>query len=304
MPKTTLAEIKHLIHKNKVKDEQNISAKNSLELTKVSSEEHSPSSDSSSNDTNKNIMIQNQKVRITDISNDNHAMHFFVSEKDKTSIYEEKFLFCSPPGRKPSISPEYEEILWQVEGIFTIKELSQQFNLPAQALYYWAKKNNYQAKNGNISLSISDELQKKLLSQLNTMSMAELAKENNIPYHTLYYWLKKQGLMAKKSSEFSIHIWQELRKKCETSSLKDLVQEYGLSEQTMRSRLKNIGCFPDGKGGFFIINDLISEEIISCYQKNGINETAERFNTTKTAIKSYLKNYTLSGRVRPHPART
>ena len=289
MPKTTLAEIKHLIHKNKAKNEQNILAKNHSGLTKVSLEEYTLSSNLPSNDTNKNIIIQNQNVGITDISSNNHAIHFFVSEKDKTSIHEEKSLFCSPPGRKPSISPEYEEMLWQVEGIFTIKELSQQFNLPAPTLYYWAKKNNYQAKKGNISSSISDELQKKLLSQLNTMSMAELAKENNIPYHTLYYWLKKQGLMAKKSSEFSIHIWQELRKKCETSSLKDLAQEYGLSEQTMRSRLKNIGCFPDGKGGFFIINDLISEEITSCYQKNGIIETSKRFNTTKTAIKSYLR---------------
>lgn len=291
MPKTTLAEIKHLIHKNKAKNKQNISAKNSLELIKVSSEEHSSSSDSSSNDTSKNRITQNQKVRLTDKSNANQAMPFFVSEKDKTAIHEEKSLFCSLPDRKPSISPNYEELLWQVEGTFTIKELSQQFNLPAPILYYWAKKNNYQAKRGNISSSISDELQKKLLSQLNTMSMAELAKKNNLPYHTLYYWLKKQGLTAKKSSEFSIHIWQELRKKCETSSLKDLAQEYGLSEQTMRSRLKNIGCFPDGRGGFFIINDLIREEIISCYQKNGIIETSKKFNTTKTAIKSYLKKY-------------
>lgn len=304
MPKTTLTEIKHLIHKNKAKDEQNISIKNSLEPTKISSEKHNSSFDSSSNDTNKNNITQNQKVGLTDKSNDNQAIDFSVNTKNKAAIHEEKSLFCSLPGQKPSISPEYEKMLWQVEETFTIKELSQQFNLPAPALYYWAKKHNYQAKNGNISSSISDELQEKLLNQLNTMSIAELAKENNIPYHTLYYWLKKQRLTAKKSSEFPTHIQQELRKKCETSSLKILVQEYGLSEQTMRSRLKNIGCFPDGKGSFFIVNDLIDEEIISCYQKNGINETAERFNTTKTAIKSYLKNYTLSGRVRPHPART
>lgn len=182
-------------------------------------------------------------------------------------------------------------MLWQVEGNFTIKELSQQFNLSASALYYWAKKNNYQAKNGNISSTIPDKLQEKLLSQINTMSMAELAKENNLPYHTLYYWLKKQGLTAKKTSKFPIHIQQEIRKKCETSSLKVLAQEYGLSEQTIRSRLKNIGCFPDGKGSFFIVNDLINREIISCYQKNGINETAEKFHTTKVAVKSYLTKY-------------
>ncbi len=291
MPKTTLAEIKHLIHKNKAKNEQNISAENSLELTKVSSEEHSSSSDSSSNDTNKNIITQNQKAGLTDKSNDNQPIDFSVNTKNKATMHGEKSLFCSLPGRKPSISPKYEKMLWQVEETFTIKELSQQFNLPTSALYYWAKKNNYQTKNGNISSSISDELQEKLLSQLNTMSMAELAKENVLPYHTLYYWLKKQGLTAKKSSEFPTHIQQELRKKCQYSSLKDLAQEYGLSEQTMRSRLKNIGCFPDGKGSFFIVNDLIDEEIISCYQKNGINETAERFNTTKTAIKSYLKRY-------------
>ena len=120
MPKTTLAEIKHLIHKNKAKNEQNISAKNHSGLTKVSLKEHTSSSNLPSNDTNKNIIIQNQKVGITNISNDNHAIHFFVSEKDKTSIYEEKSLLCSPPGRKPSISPEYEEMLWQVEVIFKI----------------------------------------------------------------------------------------------------------------------------------------------------------------------------------------
>lgn len=291
MSKTTLVEIKHLIHKNKAKNEQNISAENSLEPTKVSSEEHSSSSDSSPNDTTKNSITQNQKIGLTDKSNDNQAIDFSVNTKNKATIHEEKSLFCSLPGRKPSILPEYEKMLWQVEETFTIKELSQQFNLPASALYYWAKKNNYQAKNGNISSSISDELQEKLLSQLNTMSMAELAKENDLPYHTLYYWLKRQRLTAKKASEFPIHIQQELRKKCQYSSLEDLAQEYGLSEQTMRSRLKNIGCFPDGKGSFFIVNDLIDEEIISCYQKNGINKTAERFNTTKTAIKSYLKRY-------------
>ncbi len=290
MSKTTLAEIKHLIHKSKAKNEQNTLAKNSLELTKVSSEEHNSSSDSSSNDTNKNSITQNQNIGLTDKSNENQAIHFSVSAKDKTDLCKENSLFCSFPGRKPSISPEYEEMLWQVEGVFTIKELSQQFNLPAPVLYYWAKKHNYQTKNGNISSSISDELQEKLLNQLNAMSIAELAKKNNIPYHTLYYWLKRQGLTAKKASEFPIHIQQELRKKCETSSLKILAQEYGLSEQTMRSRLKNIGCFPDGKGSFFIINDLINEEIISCYQKNGITETAKRFNTTKTAIKSYFKS--------------
>lgn len=289
MSKTTLAEIKHLVHRNKSGNEQDISAKNSLELTKVSSEEHSSSSDSSSNDTNKNSITQNQKVGLTDKSNDNQAIDFSVNTENKAAIHEEKSLFYSLPGQKPSISPEYEKMLWQVEGTFTIKELSQQFNLPASALYYWAKKNNYQTKNGNISLSISDELQEKLLNQLNTMSTAELAKENNLPYHTLYYWLKKQGLTAKKASEFPAYIQQELRKKCETSSLKVLAKEYGLSEQTMRSRLKNIGCFPDGKGSFFIVNDLIDEEIISYYQKNGINKTAEKFNTTKNAIKSYLK---------------
>lgn len=289
MSKTTLAEIKHLVHRNKSGNEQDISAKNSLELTKVSSEEHSSSSDSSSNDTNKNSITQNHRVKLTDNSNNNPDINFSVSTKDKTELHEEKSLFCFLPNRKPSISLEYEKMLWKVEGMFTIKELSQRFNLPASTLYYWSKKNNYQAKNGNVSSSISDELQEILLSRLNTMSMAELAKENNLPYHTLYYWLKKQGLTAKKASEFPIHIQQELRKKCQYSSLKDLAQEYGLSEQAMRSRLKNIGCFPDGKGSFLIVNDLIDEEIISCYQKNGINKTAERFNTTKTAIKSYLR---------------
>ena len=46
-----------------------------------------------------------------------------------------------------------------------------------------------------------------------------------------------------------------------TFSLKVLAKEYDLSEQAMRSRLKNIGCFPDGKGSFFIVNDLINDII-------------------------------------------
>lgn len=100
------------------------------------------------------------------------------------------------------------------------------------------------------------------------MNMVELAKKNNIPYHTLYYWLKRQGLIAKKSSEFPIHIQQELRKKCQYSSLKDLAYEYGLSEQTMCSRLKNIGCFPDGKGSFFVVNDLIDKKLYPAFLNN------------------------------------
>ena len=126
------------------------------------------------------------------------------------------------------------------------------------------------------------------------MSIAELAKEHNISYHTLYYWLKKQGFTAKKSSEFPRHIQQELREKCQNTSLKNLAQEYGLSEQTMRSRLKNIGCFPDGKGGFLIIDNLVNKEILSYYQKNGITKTAEKFHTTQTAIKSYLRTFYIS----------
>lgn len=291
MSKTTLSEIKHLICKNKGNNEQNILAEKGIETTKVSLEKHAASSDLPSNNIKENTIIRNQKVELTDKSNDNSDIHFFASVKDKIDIYEGKSLFCPLPGRKPSISPECKKMLMKVEGVFTIKELSQQFNLPASILYYWAKKNNYQTKNGNTSSSISDELQKKLLGQLSTMSIAELAKENNIPYHTLYYWLKKQGLTAKKASEFPIHIQQDLRKKCQNSSLKILAQEYGLSEQTMRYRLKNIGCYPDGKGGFFIVNGLIREEIISCYQKNGIIATSQKFNTTKTAIKSYLKKY-------------
>lgn len=114
MSKTTLVEIKHLIHKNKAKNEQNISAENSLELTKVSSEEHSSSSDSSPNDTTKNNITQNQKVGLTDKSNDNQSIDFSVNTKNKAAIHEEKSLFCSLPERKPSISPEYEKMLWQV----------------------------------------------------------------------------------------------------------------------------------------------------------------------------------------------
>lgn len=94
MPKTTLAEIKHLIHKNKAKNEQNIFEENSLELAKVSFEESSISTTFPSKDTNENIIVQNQKVGITDKSNDNQAIHISVSAKDKTKLHEKKLYFA------------------------------------------------------------------------------------------------------------------------------------------------------------------------------------------------------------------
>lgn len=44
-----------------------------------------------------------------------------------------------------------------------------------------------------------------------------------------------KALTAKNTSEFPKHIQQEIREKYQNYALKDLVQEYGLSEQTMRS---------------------------------------------------------------------
>ena len=121
------------------------------------------------------------------------------------------------------------------------------------------------------------------------MNIADLAKECHLLYHVLYYWIKKQGLCAKKSSAFPKHIQHELREKCHIFSLKELSQDYELSIQTMRSRLKNIGCFSDGQNGFLIVDEITAEEIKFFYDENGINKTAEKFHTTKIAIKSFLK---------------
>ena len=198
--------------------------------------------------------------------------------------------------RTPAITREHEILLKKLEGKFTIKELSDKLNLPLSSLYSWARKHHYQAKNGNIHPSISREVGKKLLEQLNTMSTADLAKEYHLSYHIVYYWLKKQGLCAKKTSAFPEYIQQELREKCHIFSLKELAQNYGLSEQTMRSRLKNIGCFSDGQGGFLIVDESTSEEIKSFYYENDIDKTAVEFHTTKIAIKSFLKKISQNNR--------
>ncbi len=287
MSKTTLEEIKHLIHKNKQKSDKTISVNTNMTLVKTA-EETPLSTPSLSNVKTEPMESQGQNQENNHESLDFQNFYPFINAGNKSALNKEK-ISSYLPRNKPSISSGNEKWLKEVEGKFTIKELSEKLNISTSALYYWAKKNHYHPKSGNMQTSIPGELQDKILKYLNTMSIAELARKYDIPYHTLYYWIKKQRFSTKKASEFPLPIQQELRKKCHTSSLKALSKEYGLSEQTMRSRLKNIGCFSDGKCGFLIVNAFTDKEILSCIKENGIAETAKNFYTTKIAIKSYLK---------------
>ena len=289
MSKTTLEEIKHLIHKNKQKSDKTISVNTNMTLVKTA-EETPLSTPSLSNVKTEPMESQGQNQENNHESLDFQNFYPFINAGNKSALNKEK-ISSYLPRNKPSISSGNEKWLKEVEGKFTIKELSEKLNISTSALYYWAKKNHYHPKSGNMQTSIPGELQDKILKYLNTMSIAELARKYDIPYHTLYYWIKKQRFSTKKASEFPLPIQQELRKKCRTSSLKILAKEYRLSEQTLRSRLKNIGCFSDGQDGFLIVDEVTVEEIKSFYGENGINKTAEKFHTTKIAIKSFLKKY-------------
>ncbi len=289
MGKTTLEEIKHLIHKNKQKSNETISVNANMALAKIA-EETPLSAPSLSNARTEPMESQGQNQGNNHEALDYQNFYPFIDVGNKSALNQEK-ISSYLSKNKPSISPENEKQLKEVEGKFTIKELSEKLNISTSALYYWAKKNHYHPKSGNTQTSIPKKLQDEILKRLNTMSIAELARKYNIPYHTLYYWIKKQRFSTKKASEFPLPIQQELRKKCRTSSLKILAKEYRLSEQTLRSRLKNIGCFSDGQDGFLIVDEVTVEEIKSFYGENGINKTAEKFHTTKIAIKSFLKKY-------------
>ena len=273
MAKTTLKEIKNLVCKNREKFYQDFSiTNNTKQPTPTMKENFTDSYIMSNNESNTSVLVDSILSSENDMIND-------------------IFSYPTISSRSPAISSETEKWLKNVEGKFAIRELSIQLNISAPTLYYWAKKNHYHPKNGSQHSPISYELKEKLLKQLDSMSIAELARIYAIPYHKLYHWIKKHGLTTKKTSEFPPHLQQELRDKCRTFSLKDLAQEYQLTEQTMRSRLQKIGCFSDGKGGFFIVNHLDSDEILHCYQKKGIEETAKNFCTTKIAMKSFLKKY-------------
>lgn len=287
MNKTTLEEIKHLIHKSKQKSDKTISVNTNMALAKIA-EETPLSVPSLSNVRTEPMESQGQNQENNHESLDYQNFYPSIDAGNKSALNKEK-ISSYLSKNKPSISPRNEKWLKEVEGKFTIKELSEKLNISTSVLYYWAKKNHYRPKNGNVQTSIPAELQDEILKHLNTMSIAELARKYNIPYHTLYYWIKNQGTTAKKTSEFPLSIQQELREKCHTSSLKALVKEYGLSEQTMRSRLKDIGCFSDGKGSFLITNIFTDKEILSYIKENDIAETAKKFHTTKIALKSYLK---------------
>lgn len=287
MSKTTLEEIKHLIHKNKQKSDETISVNANMALAKIA-EETPLSTPSLSNVKTEPMESQGQHQGNNHEALDYQNFYPFIDAGNKSALNKEK-ISSYLPKNKPSISPGNEKWLKEVEGKFTIKELSKRLNVSTSVLYYWAKKNHYHPKGGNMQTSIPEELQREILKHLNTMSIAELARKYDIPYHTLYYWMKKQRFPTKKASEFPLPIQQELRKKCRTSSLKVLAKEYGISEQTMRSRLKNIGCFSDGKSGFLIIDTFTNEEILFYYQENGLIKTTIKFHTTKTAIKSILK---------------
>lgn len=306
MNKTTLKDIKNLIHDSKNTHEQTNSTNLIIEspnterpLLNEDYESHNPKSHNPHNPftffTNtKEKALEPQEsetpnITIPQYSSSTNTSPNFNNNTDNKICIRKKDLYLPVKKRKSSITQEKEILLKKFEGEFTIKELADKLNLPASSLYYWAKKNHYQTKNRNSHTSISNELGKKILTQLNTMSIADLAKKYHIPYHVLYYWIKKQGLCTKKSSTFPKHIQRELREKCQIFSLKELAQDYELSIQTMRSRLKNIGCFSDGQDGFLIVDEVTAEEIKSFYGENGINKTAEKFHTTKIAIKSFLK---------------
>mgnify|MGYP002471331628 CR=1 FL=1 len=316
MSKTTLKDIKSLIHESKNTHGQNNSTNPIIKSTNtekhLSNEKQESYTHNSHDHTIHNLNnpltlsadikgkilesqeSETQSINIEPHNSNTNLLLNFNNNTDNIICIKRKNPHNPVKKRKPAITQEHEILLKKLEGKFTIKELSDKLNLPTSSLYSWAKKNHYQVKNGNIHPSISKELGKKLLNQLNTMSIADLAKEYHLSYHVVYYWIKKQGLCTKKSSTFPEHIQQELREKCYIFSLKELAQNYGLSEQTMRSRLKNIGCFSDGQGGFLIVDESTSEEIKSFYYENDIDKTAAKFHTTKTAIKSFLKNKQLN----------
>ena len=196
-----------------------------------------------------------------------------------------------PPRRAPAITPGIEEELKAVEGVFTIRELSDRFHIPAHTLYQWARASGYKAKTGNRVSPISASMQEEILNRLDTVTASDLAKVYGIPYHALYYWMKKEGLAARKVSEFPPAVRKELREKCRTASLKALAREYGLSQQAMRSRLQKMGCFPDGRGGFLVVEGQMAAGIAASYRAHGLDETATAFHTTRTAVKSLLKKY-------------
>ena len=315
MSKTTLKDVKSLIHKSKNTYGQSNSTNPMIKSTNAEkhlSNEKQESYTHNSHDhaihnlnnpltlsaatKGKILEPQESETQNTNIAPHNSNTNLLLNlsnNTDNTICIKRKNPHNPVKKRKPAITQEHEILLKKLEGKFTIKELSDKLNLPTSSLYSWAKKNKYQAKSGNIHTSISRELGKKLLEQLNTMSIADLAKEYHLSYHIVYYWIKKQGLCVKKTAVFPEYIQQELREKCYIFSLKELAQNYGLSEQTMRSRLKNIGCFSDGQGGFLIVDESTSEEIKSFYYENDIDKTAAEFHTTKTAIKSYLKKANL-----------
>ena len=197
--------------------------------------------------------------------------------------------YLRPLPRPFTISPETEQALMAVEGAFTIRELSDKYGIPAQTLYRWARKNHYNYKSGIPHSPLSPKTEQEIRASLPTMSTAQLSKAYGIPYYSLYHWMKKRGLTAKKTSEFPAVLQKELLKKCRTDSLKTLAQEFGLSQQVMRSRLQSMGCFSDGKGGFLIIEGHMDQEILACCMEKGLAETAKEFHTTVTAVKSFLR---------------
>lgn len=195
------------------------------------------------------------------------------------------------PEKRAHITAAATADLYAVEGQLTMRELSERYGIPSSTLYRWAKKTGYRAKDGTPPSPISDEAAQMIRRDLSRMTTAELAERYAIPYHVLYHWLRKKHLSARKVSSFPASIQEELRERCRTSSLKILALEYGLSQQVMRRRLQDIGCFSDGKGGFLVVDGEMTGEIIACYQQRGLVEAAQMHRTTKTAIKSFLKHH-------------
>lgn len=281
MAKITLSEIKHLVSKNREKGgtapllQPDPAPLDGTFLPRVS---ESSLAEGSLNP------LQSPTDPPSTVANAHESGNTITSPK----CFQSSRIPAVPP-HKASITPEIEEEMRNVEGAFTIRELSEKFHIPAPALYRWARINRYKAKNGNRSSPIPDSTRQQIISSLDSMTTSDLAREYDIPYHILYHWMKKEGLSARNVSRFSPDIQKEIREKCGTFSLKTLALEYGLSQQAMRSRLRRIGCFSDGKGGFLVVDGQIGAEIEAFYRENGLEKTASAFHTTRTAIKSFLK---------------
>ena len=157
MNKTTLKDIKNLIHDSKNTHEQTNSTNLIIEspnterpLLNEDYESHNPKSHNPHNPftffTNtKEKALEPQEsetpnITIPQYSSSTNTSPNFNNNTDNKICIRKKDLYLPVKKRKSSITQEKEILLKKFEGEFTIKELSDKLNLPASSLYYWAKK--------------------------------------------------------------------------------------------------------------------------------------------------------------------